>query len=485
MDSGWSLIAEEDGFIITTGSLCYDNSIGCTRIVKTDLKGNVLWIKTYKNTYPYEFDSGGPGSLLKADDEGYYIQGDYDTETMNYQRSLFKINKEGDSLWVKTFGDENEDFANNLLKTDDGNLLLIGYNLDDVLGDFSRIDLIKTDSEGNTILEKELDFGCQYSWPQNITKTNDGNYLLSHRCINDSDPQPAVAKFDEDGNILWNKFLDSHFPLGTSYCSGTEPWVQPLNNGGFALTYCQDTIIPNQPGFYADVLAGFNASGNLLWKSLYLVNNSSNNEIYYMRKASNGDLLLVGRHQGISSGQYNGGWISRISEEGDSLWTRDYVLLDKDWGGSPFLLDITETPDGGLAACGMAFDTTSGLPIDGNIWLLKLDENGCLIPNCNDKIVFISKFVNTKNIENHKQVFFKANPNPVQDYINLDFFNQNFENGKINIFSLDGKLVKLLEIKDGVSHFEFNISDLKDGVYFLTYEEGGIVLQSKKIIKQE
>lgn len=171
------------------------------------------------------------------------------------------------------------------------------------------------------------------------------------------------------------------------------------------------------------------------------------------------------------------GWIGKVSPDGDSLWTRQYIGLDQ-LNNRHALYDLKETPDGGFILCG---ESRNPLPVPGEIaqqaWLLKLDEFGCLVPGCQ---------LNTATAEQEKEAFRLAiYPNPTTDYLNF-FLHAPDRMSALSFRILDaaGRLVQEFGPLASGATYILPVSDWSPGAYILQGLGEGKVLCAEKFIKQ-
>lgn len=171
------------------------------------------------------------------------------------------------------------------------------------------------------------------------------------------------------------------------------------------------------------------------------------------------------------------GWIGKVSPDGDSLWTRQYIGLDQ-LNNRHTIYDLKETPDGGFLLCG---ESRNPLPVPGEIaqqaWLLKLDQHGCLVPGCH---------LNTTATEPEQEAFQLAiYPNPATDYLNF-FLHAPDRTSALSFRILDaaGRVVQEIGALASGATYILPVSDWPRGAYVLQGLEAGKVLCAEKFIKQ-
>mgnify|MGYP003805799403 CR=1 FL=1 len=77
-------------------------------------------------------------------------------------------------------------------------------------------------------------------------------------------------------------------------------------------------------------------------------------------------------------------------------------------------------------------------------------------------------------------------PNPANYELNVTFNSDNNETAVINIYDLTGRMVftKNFQSAQGRNTYTLNTSDLSKGVYILTLENGGKMLNQKLVIEK-
>lgn len=65
---------------------------------------------------------------------------------------------------------------------------------------------------------------------------------------------------------------------------------------------------------------------------------------------------------------------------------------------------------------------------------------------------------------------FNVYPNPVRDVLNLDFDSSLPTNYEVQLFGMDGRLVKTEKLTIGIQKFQLHLADLQKGMYLLTFK---------------
>ncbi|MCX7654367.1 MAG: hypothetical protein N2Z58_06815 [Fervidobacterium sp.] len=222
-DLAYKVIQTSDGnYLIagTTNSVNGDTggNIGTwdAWIIKIDPKGNLLTGKTFGG-----LDRDKAIDLIEVDD-GYIIAGvTYSLEgdiPYNHGSSdiwLFKVTKDLKKITLnKAYGGSDQDEISKLLRTRDGNLLLIGYTTS-VDGDVQKnagywdFWIVKVDMQGNIIWQKTYG-GVEEDVAYSAAEFSDGGFMIVGHTLSKFEGHKGgvdilVVDIDELGNLRWYK----------------------------------------------------------------------------------------------------------------------------------------------------------------------------------------------------------------------------------------------------------------------------------------
>ena len=236
VDNGISVIQTNDGGYLLTGVLDVSSSggLGNSRtsftkaheggaywVIKLNSSGNKEWSKYYGGSF-----TDTPYDAIQMDDNGYIIVGSSDSDDVDinankgsYDFWIIKISQIGTLIWEKSYGGSEIDEARGIVKSGDGNYLIVGdtrsSNLD-VSKNNGAADLwvIKISPAGNLIWEKTIG-GSSFDVGRSISKTQDNGFLISGSSRssdgdlikNNGQNDAWVLKIDADANIKWHKSI--------------------------------------------------------------------------------------------------------------------------------------------------------------------------------------------------------------------------------------------------------------------------------------
>lgn len=284
---------------------------------------------------------------------------------------MVKFNNEGDTLWTRTMGNKTEDdAANAVIPTSDGGFIVgatsFGYQKP------GRSDwwLIKLNSNGDTVWTRVVGTPDYYEYLTSIIPASNGDFIVAGIR---STPvgNILITKFDHNGNMIWEKYLDEFIGGFTTSMSVTPDGSIYVSLGTTGSDYG---------------IVKLNANGEKIWSKVLGSNKVDVPES--IRSTADGGCIVVGTSYGSENGDVTGKnhssntdlWIVKLDASGNISWNK---LL----GGSGFdsygrNAGIALTSDGGyvFAAVAGSQDGDAGTNQQaGGTWLFKLNNSGQLL----------------------------------------------------------------------------------------------------------
>jgi len=299
-------------------------------LVKTDASGTIQWEKSYGFS-----GSDKAFSIIQTSDGGFFVSGTLDvsasTGAGNDKNSKrrhaggdywgLKLDANGTKVWRRYFGGSFTDVAYDAVQTSDNGFIIIGSSdSDDV--DISNTKggydfwVVKVNKDGNRVWEKSFG-GSQIDEARNITKTNDGNYLITGDSrSNDADVTNSkgaadiwLIKISDDGNLIWQKSYG-----GSSFDVSRD--ITPTSDNGYIIvgsSRSQDGDVDTNQGQNDVWVLKIDNSGDLEWQksfggtdidfaysavelndeSIIIVGESSSNDIDISENKGFTDLLIT------------------------------------------------------------------------------------------------------------------------------------------------------------------------------------------------
>ena len=187
----------DSGYILAGGVLIgfYEDIY----LIKTDSLGDTLWTRTY---------GGGMGdrahSVQQTPDGGYVVAGS--TGPFGVSNIwLLKTDANGDTVWTKTYGGASWDYSFSVQQTPDSGYIIVGTTSSFAVGDCD-VWLLKTDAYGDTIWTKTYG-GAQGDWARSVDQTSDGGYIITGytNSFGAGYYDIYIIKTDAHGEAIWTR----------------------------------------------------------------------------------------------------------------------------------------------------------------------------------------------------------------------------------------------------------------------------------------
>jgi len=252
--------------------------------IKLDINGNIIWSKTFGGNNE---DRGF--SLQQTSENGFIIGGSTQSFGAGQRDAyIIKINNNGEITWTRVIGGVNLDNCFNIKQTLDSGYIFTGTEESFGPGAHSLL-LTKLSSNGNIEWSKAIGGNIE-EHARIVSQTQDNGYvLLGHTLTWGAGSwDPIVVKTDNLGNIQWAK----------TYGGYSEEFIGniiTLDNGGYAICG-STTTFGNGP---RDIfIINIDSFGELIGAITYGGNGSE--EIPFggdnaLSQMSDGNFLLVGQ----------------------------------------------------------------------------------------------------------------------------------------------------------------------------------------------
>jgi len=175
IDQASAIVQTSDGgFALAGYTQSFSNEYYDFWLIKTDSFGNMEWNKTY--------DQEGmsyPSSLIKTSDGGFALGGEAFSEDGQFDFGMVKTDRDGNVEWTKTYGGEKWDQASSLIETSDGGFALAGITNSYGSGDYDFW-ILKTDRAGNLLWNQTFG-GSENDRANSLVESSDGEFVIAGR----------------------------------------------------------------------------------------------------------------------------------------------------------------------------------------------------------------------------------------------------------------------------------------------------------------
>jgi hypothetical protein len=314
---------------------------------------DTLWTRVY----------GGEGydwgySVQQTADSGFIIMGQTNSfGEGNLDFWLLKTNANGDTLWTKTYGGNEDDEGWCVHQTLDGGFIMSGHTESFGLSE-DDFWIVKTDSQG--VKEWDKMYGGDEDNDKCVLReTLDKGYILlgASEVMDTGNDDVLLVKINDKGDIEWSKtFGDSlHNEVGS---------IDVTSDSGFIITFTYEE--PDSRDQNIQILKT-DSLGNIKWTKN--MGGSENETIApnSVKQTSDGGYVIFATTESFGSGGEDI-WLVKTDEQGETLWTKTFGGFSTD-----FCIGGDQTLDGGYIV--LARTTSFGA---GNIdaWLIQTDQNG-------------------------------------------------------------------------------------------------------------
>jgi hypothetical protein len=332
----------DGGYILAGSTGSFVGGIASILVLKLNNNGDITWQKIFKTgTY-----ADAVYSVQQTVDRGYILAGFVFPPRNDLPEALIlKLDSQGNLEWKKTYLEIIE--LRSIQQTADQGYVACGGH-----------SILKLNNTGDVSWHSVVTGPVEFD---NIFQTSDGGYLTSgiYRSNNNYD-DTAVAKFDDNGNIIWQK----------TYGASRTDWgmVHQISDEEYFIT---SSTYSFSTGTGMDAwLLKLDTNGDILWQRIYDAG-------YYdcginsILKTSDGG-YLVGGSNTYELGNKNL-WLLKLADNGDIIWEKSY-------GGNAYdgVMSIQETSDTGYVVHASTESFGAG---NSDFWVLKIDSDGD-IPDC-------------------------------------------------------------------------------------------------------
>lgn len=438
----------DGGYIIAGSTSSFGAGATDVYLLKVDSLGNLQWQKTFGGN---NIDRGY--SLDITSDSGFVICGYTNSFGYGgYDAYVIRTDMNGDTLWTRTYGGTDWDFAYSIVIIGDSELVVAGNSYSNAEAK-SKAWIFCTGMDGTIIWSNQYSISAE-SFLNDIIQTPDNYFLtVGYRTggINNSE-DILLMKVSSEGDSSWVKFYG-----GTGNDIGNSIDISGV--GGYIIG---SSITNSTTGFTDFYLVKTDTSGNWQWEQEFV--STAGDYLYTVRQISTG-YVTCGLSYGAGAGA---GDVSLIftDNSGGFAGSRSYGDLYFD---TPYYLN--KCNDSGFIIVGK---TSSFNSLPENIYLIKTDSVGNTDPN-------VVSSVNEIEVTDNILVY----PNPAKTAIFIKLSKSfSLESTYVQLSDIIGrKVYKILanRIQQG-NVLELPIENIPSGYYLLTLNSKSLNVCQKLIV---
>lgn len=461
-DVAQSVIQDPDsGYVVAGATASYNVAGSDILLFKIDQQGNQLWMKTIGGSQ----NDWARRIMLAPGATGYILAGHTNSFGAGaYDAYIVHTDWNGDTLWTRTIGGSDWDFVYGLDTTFDGNIILCGETSS--FGNGNRDAwIIKMNMNGDVIWSKTLG-GTQDDVANYLFEDRDSNIVVlgSTKSWGLGQRDFYFMKLNASGDTIFTKYYgtehDEWFTSGDNY----------IDNGN-NLSYC---FGGNRYHFAENITIGtlmrVNINGDYMYENSgdpqYLherkqtiVKNEANGETFYCVFTHSDRNLFNSRFQ-IEILRSNYGF-------GTFIYSNNF--------GSPhheFTWDVLKTFDKGYVIVGQIENYGPG-------------PTACFVAKTDSVGITVSQSAPVLNLDDElKTNIFSIFPNPAKDMVQFVTNYPIAQNAQIQLLDLNGRQVMMYKTNSLTQNISMDISSLPNGIYLVQLFDEHHFIQRKMIISR-
>jgi uncharacterized delta-60 repeat protein len=350
-------------FSFVHGTPGVDSDFGISKITDNN---HIVWSKNYGG------DNNDYATTIKQTSDGGYIVAGYGhigTSNGGDDFLLYKLNSQGNKVWRKNFGGIHDDRAFSIQQTSDGGYVVFGTTYSFVHatpGEDSDFCIYKLDANGDRVWLKYYG-DVKNDYGRCVQQTADGGYIIAGYgevgTTNGGDDF-LLYKLDSDGRRVWRKNYGGHY-------DDRAFSVQQTADGGYIAAGTTYSFVHGTPGEDSSfMIIKLDADGNKEWLKYF--GGANNDYGYSIELTSDGGYVIAGYGNVNTTNGGDDFVLYKFNSSNQFQWRKNYGGTYNDQGFS-----VMQTPDGGFLVVGLSYSYVQGTPgTDCDSLIYKLDSNG-------------------------------------------------------------------------------------------------------------
>ncbi|MEE9439960.1 MAG: T9SS type A sorting domain-containing protein [Saprospiraceae bacterium] len=383
-----NLIASDSMLYLSCRGGCEGNTIECFKYARVDIEGN--YIDGYEDT---RFETGYG---METDGEWIYVDGGNESKFTSLFANKISLLGDTNTLLELQLDPLTQNWFNNIssISTEEAFITYGGfYDLTDSIYSKSKFKgIINWYNKETFVLDTTIVlnpyYGNQVVFDAKVDKNNNVYFALQERIpniIGNILSHIRIIKMDNKGNILWDYIHED------SYNTKLLINLQIIGDK-IIFTQKDSEYLEKEHIVCIDIL------GNTQWK--YYFDDDYKKKIHVLRmiESKDGSLIIAGFQRSGFHGWSDVGFMSKFTLDGKLLWERIFevdkgldpyynsIFEDRPLSKAGAFWSVKELENGDLVAVGELRkgydDPESGLRSDQDLWIVKTDSMGCLVPGC-------------------------------------------------------------------------------------------------------
>ena len=228
---------------------------------------------------------------------------------------IMMINEQGETIWTKTYATGQRTEAMDILRTADGNLLVV-FDAFNASGEAKASWMKINPMDGSIVWSKRA---VNSSRLPKISPLKDGYLLTGDFVISSTDRDALAVKINENGDVMWYKIFGE-----PGYEQLGECWQDPV---GFIHCSGYHIEINESQGIYARFTASGDMTGAI---QRYSIGNNTD-LLSHISPIENNGLLFAGNSQGFSD-DFARAWTLTTDRDGNLKTSYTYGIDDRHIG---------------------------------------------------------------------------------------------------------------------------------------------------------
>ena len=268
---------------------------------------------------------------------------------------VLRLSGNGSIIWQKTFGGSDDDYANAVAVTPNGDIIVAGDTSSFGNGGWDTL-IIRLDGRGNVKWEKTYG-GEDDEYTNAVAIAQNGDIITagSTSSFGAGNADVWVMRLSPDGDVKWQRAYGGP--------NDDEAYAVALTSGGNIVVSGYTSSFG--AGDWDAWILRLDGNGSVIWQKTY--GGEKSDEANAVAISPNGDIITAGSTSSFGAGDSDL-WVLRLSGTGNVKWAKAYGGKKDDYANA-----VALTPSGDIIVAGGTYSFGAG---GKDLWVLKLDGEG-------------------------------------------------------------------------------------------------------------